>query len=165
MFSFTRVFPPQHLCTISPQGQLLRDTHYDASLVDGFTLPFKIEALATTQMEGCYNVSCANLRADRCPQHEDLSVGNNGAVTNALKDVDLTFRGVDGGSEMPLGCFSPCKKLDFPIVGGGLGYPDETADTSSMYCCPTPPVSPTQCREGPADRTEYGNRVHESELM
>ena len=29
-----------------------------------------------------------------------------------------------------------------------------------MYCCPTPPVSPSECSAGPVEKTKYVEAVH-----
>jgi hypothetical protein len=55
-------------------------------------------------------------------------------------------------------CLSPCKKWNFPPPYG-LGLP-EIQDPGVMMCCPTPPVQPAECSNGPVIQTAYVQAVH-----
>lgn len=81
---------------------------------------------------------------DECPQNEnsglgDLRVWSNGRV---------------------VACLSPCKKWNYPPPYG-LGQP-ETQDPGLFMCCPTPPVQPHECSNGPVIQTSYVQAVHRS---
>lgn len=41
----------------------------------------------------------------------------------------------------------------------GLGRP-ETQGNGLWYCCPTPPITPGQCRQSLVVRTKYVNLIH-----
>ncbi len=57
-----------------------------------------------------------------------------------------------------MACLSPCKKWNFPPPYG-LGLP-EIQDPGVMMCCPTPPVQPAECSNGPVIQTAYVQAVH-----
>mmetsp|Transcript_82981 Transcript_82981/g.213823 ORF Transcript_82981/g.213823 Transcript_82981/m.213823 type:complete len:518 (-) Transcript_82981:129-1682(-) len=134
----------------------------DISLVDGFTLPFKFE-MATQPGKKCSAgdgnrnvanvVDCSALSFDTCPAAEDLG--------KAGSDVDL--RVVNPATGETVGCYSPCSKLTLQQwanheAAGRTPWDDDVVD----YCCPTPPESPKQCREGPVKDTSFVKAVHES---
>lgn len=55
-------------------------------------------------------------------------------------------------------CLAPCKKWNFPApFGKGL---NELQGAGKQLCCPTPPVSPTECRAGDIVKTAYVKLIH-----
>ena len=130
-------------CAMTAQGHHVKNTFWNASAVDGFTLPFAV--FVSEGSEGCAPVNCAMLDQAKCPADEDLPP--------AYPDgVDLR---VQGGA----GCFSPCTALTYPAFGG-KGIQPPSASDAAPYCCPTPPVSPEQCNAGPVVKTKYVEAIH-----
>jgi len=148
----------QSQCGYDPQGDQLIDTYWNASAVDGYTLPFTITVSGnsiTDQSAPCENVNCADLSLTSCPTSEDLSVGQGGSSYPAYANEDLQ---VKDASNNVIGCYSPCKKFNYPTYGG-LNL-SETSDPPVIYCCPTPPISSEECRAGPVVNTDYVTGVH-----
>lgn len=142
-------------CTITPQGQPIGDTYYNSSAVDGYTLPFKITVVDGTLNSDCVNIDCSNLSLDQCPTNENLSQGKTQTYPQYANE-DLR---VMNSSGTQIGCYSPCKKLDYPTYGG-VGIQNEQSDAEIMYCCPTPGVTSAECRAGPVANTTYVSRIH-----
>lgn len=148
----------QTQCAIDPQGDRIGDTFWNASAVDGYTLPFNITQSGNTITDGsapCENVTCASLSIDNCPTSENMSVGQGGTSFPEYASEDLK---VMNGSGQTIGCYSPCKKFNYPTYGG-LNL-SETSDPPVIYCCPTPPISSEECRAGPVVNTGYVTGVH-----
>jgi hypothetical protein len=126
--------------------------YVDVSLVDGYTLPFKLTM--NGQCDAPRNeIDCSSLTFASCPASEGLSAAG---VTANLKAVNPQT-GVDAG------CYSPCSKLitrnwNNPEAQSRNGAADPGA---APYCCPTPPEDPAQCRAGPVKDTAYVNMVHQ----
>jgi len=110
----------------------------DISLVDGFTVPFKVDVIG--DCHGNRGVDCSSLRLSECP--EDLRV------------VDLF-------SQEVAGCYSPCAKKTYRQWGNEDGAHAPSDEAAKMLCCPTPPVSPEQCSAGPVASSEYVQMVHQ----
>lgn len=116
--------------------------YYDISLVDGYSLPVKIEP------EGNSSTSCApttcSLDLSSCPQNEISNIGDLQVVR---------------GSDV-VQCLSPCKKWTWPKpLGKGQ---NEKVEPGLSVCCPNPPVSPEACRTGIVEQTKYVKNVHET---
>jgi hypothetical protein len=141
---------PTDQCTKTPQGNPIGDTFWNASMVDGFTLPFRIDV--SSESNSCMDVDCSGLDVAQCPQTEDLSKGLT-QPHPGFAAVDLRVAGETGA------CYSPCAALTYPTFGG-KGVQPPSADAPAPYCCPTPPVSPEQCRGGPVVATKYVQAVH-----
>ncbi len=124
-------FPPQ------PPN---RDAWYDVSLVDGYSLPMSIVPRGQNQ-GGCVPTTCS-MSVDACPTNDISGVGDLGVYVNGRK----------------VACLSPCKKWNFPPPWG-LGNA-EVGQPGELLCCPTPPVSPEQCRTGPIETSQYVNLIH-----
>jgi len=76
-------------------------------------------------------------------------------VHQSLASEDLRLVNTTGEV---VGCFSPCKLLNYPTWNGaGIS---ESSDEAVMYCCPPPPISPSQCSAGPVATTSYVDAVH-----
>lgn len=139
-------------------------TYYDVSQVDGFTLPFKVEAQGSASNPACENVSCSGFNVKKgCPSNEDLS--SDGKYP-ALASEDL--HAYSPGTKQVIGCFSPCEKLTAATVYGGLGYA-ATDDQALLYCCPSFENDPEKtnavreaCLAGPVPNTQYVDYVHKT---
>jgi len=113
---------------------------FDTSGVDGYTLPYTLSLDS-----GCphgKSLDCSDLSLSDCPDDEML----NGQRYN------LTVRYY--GTQEAVGCYSHCGKLTYTNWGNHPTYAPQ-APEANMYCCPTPPVSPRACREGPVEQTRY----------
>ncbi|MBN1283412.1 MAG: hypothetical protein JXA24_06550 [Proteobacteria bacterium] len=146
-------------CGFTPQGDRMIDTYWNSSAVDGYTFPFTVAVTGDTlddQGQPCSAVDCAALSLAECPTADDLSAGQGGTVFPEYADEDLRVK-EDAGAPV-IGCYSPCKKFNYPTYGGlGLG---EDTDPPVIYCCPTPPIGAEECRAGPVVGTGYVEHIH-----
>jgi Thaumatin family len=137
-------------CAVNPVDKkpLTNVLWWNASLVDGFTLPFVVRVTGV-EAESCQPADCSKLLAKDCPTDDDLS--DNGK-NPAYKNEDEKLQGA-------IGCFAPYMKLGYPGYGGhGLNAP--AGPVEKMYACPTPPVSAEDCRGGPVTKTKYVELIH-----
>ncbi len=142
-------------CAKNPSnGQPLTSTlWWNASAVDGFTLPFVVRVTPDSGAS-CEPADCAHLLLRDCPKNDDLSDrGKNPAYSSQNEAV----RATDGGPMA--GCFAPYMKLNYPVWGGD-GLLDPGGPVEKMYACPTPPVTPEECRAGPVTATKYVRLIH-----
>ena len=65
---------------------------------------------------------------------------------------------VSHGDSTAIGCYSPCKYLNYPTFGGR--NQNEDSDPTVMYYCPTPPISSAECSAGPVASTQYVGLIH-----
>lgn len=112
---------------------------YDVSLVDGYSLPVAVvpNGAATGR---CQPIRCEPSLAD-CPAEEIAGLG------------DLRVRSGD----ITVQCLSPSKRWNWPTPLG-LGRPEQEP-LGLAVCCPTPPVSARDCREGVISRTHFLHTV------
>jgi len=140
----------------APGGSEMAGCDYiDMSLVDGFTLPAKLE------IEGgeCHDsndgklvekIDCSDLTLDRCPGEETLSAAG----------LTLSLKAINPHTGSVAGCYSPCLRLlDDKWANNGTQFKAEDSGVAP-YCCPTPPISPDKCRTGPVTKTQYLDLVH-----
>lgn len=107
-------------------------TFYNLSLVDGYTLPFKVTPIGPgAGSGGCTTSDCSMLALDACPAHEDLG----GGAYPAFADVDLRVKDPSNPTRT-IACLAPCKAWQYPAPYG-LGRP-ESQDPGLHLCCPTP---------------------------
>ena len=133
---------------------LPRTDSWDTSMVDGFTMPFRVRVVGACPGGPAGGaIDCAAVAMGLCPTAEDLSTG--GAFP-ALASSNL--RVLTPQSVLVAGCYSDCGRLTF-AQWGGLSYAP-SAPQAQAYCCPTPPVTPGACRTGPVARTGYTGLVH-----
>lgn len=127
----------------------------DISMVDGFTVPFKLSITGDCMTSSGkvlkqQVVDCSALSYDSCPSNEN--VDKAGAL-------DLKMR--HPKTNQVFGCYSPCSKLTLRswnnVIAAGHTPND---DVAAPYCCPTPPESPEACRTGPVGSTQYVQAVH-----
>jgi hypothetical protein len=148
-----------NLCAVNPSNtsQLLSDTYWDMSAVDGYTFPYTATVTGNTVTDAaasCVSANCSSLSLSECPSSIDLSVGN-GVTTPAYSALNLNLLNSSGAV---IGCYSPCTLLNYPTFGGQNQA--NTSSTANLYCCPTPPISSAQCNAGPVVSTSYVSRVH-----
>ena len=151
----------QTQCASTPQGDQITDTYFDTSAVDGFTFPYAVTVSGNTRAlddQPCQDIDCTNLDLNQCPTAEDLSAGQGGTDYPQFAAEDLRVHHPNDNTKI-VGCFSPCKKLNYTAVWGGEGQ-DEQTDPTVIYCCPTPPISTEECRAGPVVNTQYVNYIH-----
>ena len=156
-------------CAKNPSnGQPLdNNTWFNASLVDGFTVPFDVTVESADTSTGCQSpATCPVINyGNACPTSVDLST--DGAFPEYAKQ-NLQ---VIGPSKAVTGCFSACGKMTFSKFYGGhqLSPNDPRA---AYYCCvavngtnPIPggnPATSAGCNAGPAPKTAYVSYVHKA---
>jgi len=147
----------QSQCAFTDQGQQLGNTtYYNSSAVDGYTFPYRVTVSANGG-DACNDLDCSDLLINECPTNTNLSQGFN-LISPQYGSVDLRVMNLSLSSGA-LGCYSPCKKFNYPTYGGfGLS---ESSDEAVLYCCPTPPIGPEECRGGPADTMAYTELIHQ----
>jgi hypothetical protein len=159
---------PTSQCQLNPSSPgggtpLGTQDNWDTSMVDGFTLPYRVDVKGTCSGGPPGNViDCSGLKASLCPTQEDLSTNGQFPALSSV-DLRLMLPNSDGGVA---GCFSPCAKLtdeqwqsapNPPFSGTTYNPGDPQAQ---MYCCPTPPISSGQCRAGPGASSDYVEVIH-----
>jgi len=147
----------QTQCANTPQGNPIGDTFWNMSAVDGYTLPFTATVTGNTITDSsapCQPVDCSLLDFSQCPTDVDLSQGQ-GETDPTYANVNLH---VNNASSTQIGCYSPCKVLNYPTYGG-YGLNEDSAQ-AVLYCCPTPPISSSECRAGPGASNEYVTAIH-----
>ncbi|CAJ1393448.1 unnamed protein product [Effrenium voratum] len=121
----------------------------DVSLVDGWTLPFRLTIHGKCSGPNDLHpteIDCSGLTLDECPTREFMG--------KTFYDLQAHYRGYGSVA----GCYSPCLKLTDPKWNNSATGTRE--GEAAPFCCPTPPISPQQCREGPVAQTDYVKAVH-----
>jgi len=146
-------------CQINPSSPTMavlpQTDSWDTSLVDGFTMPFRVEVVGTCPGgPTAGTIDCSTLATSLCPTAEDLSTGN---MYPALASENmLVVNPMDGTTG---GCYADCSRLTMTQwQSTGTYMPGDPE--AQMYCCPTPPISPDMCRAGPVASTAYTDLVH-----
>jgi hypothetical protein len=120
---------------------------WDTSAVDGFTFPYSLTVDSTCPQGK--PLHCESLKMSDCPTAENLgSAGIQSLIVNHPGENDK------------VGCYSPCSKLTASNWNNTVGRHDPTDSVAQMYCCPTPPISPAQCKTGPVAQTQFVNLIH-----
>ncbi|HEX6899206.1 MAG TPA: thaumatin family protein [Thermoanaerobaculia bacterium] len=156
----------------NPPGQPLPQTDgWDTSMVDGYTLPYRVNVNPVNGSCGTGPknnvIDCSGLRLSQCPTKENLST--NGQFPNlASENLVLHYPQSTGSSTAaaPIGCYAPCSKLTSgqwqsipnPPFTGTTYQP--SSPQAQYYCCPTPPISPQACSGGPVVDTSYVKLIH-----
>lgn len=145
--NYTQCAPPvdsKFEATFAAPGEFARDV-VDMSLVDGYTLPFKLETsggncnIGTDPFE---TMDCSGLSLSQCPTSETLG----------SKTWDL--RAVNPKTGELAGCYSPCKKLTDDKWNETLPEDADSKD-AGPYCCAGSYGSPQKCSAGPVMETAY----------
>lgn len=123
---------------------------YDASQVDGWTLPYRMTfKCGATGVDT--NLECTGLKASICPTQDIDGAGY----------VSLIASNVDRGDAYA-GCYSPCGVLTYSNWGNPYGKYLPTASPADKYCCAGAYQMPDQCKTGPDAAMEYTQIVHEN---
>lgn len=138
--------------TFSTPGSTILDT-VDTSLVDGYTLPFKLEVAGgscSRHLKPFTGMDCTGLSLAKCPTAEVL---NN--EKKSLLAVQPTT-GAQGG------CYSPCMRLtdDKWTPKGQAVAPDSAA--AGQYCCAGAFGNPGTCNAGDILQTSYIKATREA---
>jgi len=151
----------------APGQPLGRGDWWNASMVDGYTVPVKVQVIGNCpvgpQPGPVFGpggppggvIDCSTLSVFDCPANENLSTDGQ---FPQLSNVNLLAVSPTTGEVA--GCYSPSAKLTFSHWAAGFPTYPPDAPQARMYACPTPPISPEQCSAGPADRTAYRNMIH-----
>lgn len=141
--------------TFAAPGSVAQDC-VDMSLVDGYSLPFKMEVSGgncTRHQQPFQGMDCSGLSMSKCPTVEML----DGKTVN--------LNAVDPKTGKQGGCYSPCMKLtdDKWNVNGSSVAPDSSA--AGPYCCAGSWSSPDTCDAGSKDasilKTNYLKTVRD----
>lgn len=122
----------------------------DMSLVDGYTLPFKLEVKGTCTRHGIpfEKMDCSGLSLKKCPSAQ--GVGGVGTV-------DL--RAIHPSTHEIAGCYSTCLKITDDKWNTPVGGPGSSK--AAPYCCAGHYGTPGVCNAGPVVHSHYLHRVHE----
>jgi hypothetical protein len=145
-------------CQINPSSPTMAvlppTDSWDTSLVDGFTVPFRVEVIGACPGGPMMNtIDCSTLATSMCPTSEDLSTGG---MFPALMSESMLVVNPDDGTTG--GCYSDCGRLTYSQWQTATFMPSDPE--AQMYCCPTPPISPDMCRAGPVAATGYTDLIH-----
>jgi len=138
-----------------PQHRPLPATDsFDTSLVDGFTVPFRVRVSGSCPggpVGG--EVDCSGLALSMCPSAEDIS--SRGQFPTLASEDLRVIHPLTGASA---GCYGDCSRLTMPQWQSTAILP--AAPQAQLYCCPTPPISPDVCRAGPGASSGYTSLAH-----
>ena len=96
--------------------------------------------MLSSQAGSCVFTDC-QINLDSCPTNENNDLGD----LRVIKDWQV------------VACLSPCKKWNYPPP---YGFGRNEHEWSGEYmCCPTPPITPQQCKSGPVVQTNYVQNV------
>jgi hypothetical protein len=129
---------------------------WDTSMVDGFTLPYRVIVHGNCGRGPLNNtIDCSRLPMSVCPTAENISTAGQFPT---LSSVNLRLLSADAGAAIE-GCYSDCSRLTKPQRGGMDFSPSDPQ--ALMYCCPTPPITSPQCSLGPVAATGYTRLIHQ----
>ena len=130
---------------------------WDTSMVDGFTLPYRVQVRGNCGRGPRNNlIDCSGLPLSACPTAENIS---SAGQFPALASVSLRLSSVDVDAGATIqGCYSDCSRLTKPQRGGMNFSPSDPQ--ALAYCCPTPPITPVQCSAGPVAASGYTSLIH-----
>mmetsp|Transcript_12024 Transcript_12024/g.20312 ORF Transcript_12024/g.20312 Transcript_12024/m.20312 type:complete len:224 (+) Transcript_12024:3-674(+) len=136
--------------TFAAEGAAGAKDVLDMSLVDGYTLPFKLlvsEGSCERHQQSFAGANCSGLSLDRCPSEELL----DGQTKN--------LHAINPQNGKAGGCYSPCMKLTDNKwnPNGTWVAPDSAA--AGQYCCAGAWGSPAACKAGSILKTNYVKAV------
>lgn len=132
----------------SPDGKqpLPRTDSWDTSMVDGFTLPYKVTVQGSCSNGPTNNtIDCSDLAFSQCPRKEVIN----------KKTTNLNL-GYPESTEI-VGCYSPCSKLTMNNWGNSPTY-TPTSKEAKYYCCGG--ITPQECRSGVGAKSQYVKNIH-----
>lgn len=122
----------------------------DMSLVDGYSLPFKLEVdqPCTRQSKPFTGMDCTELSLEHCPRSE------------LLDGRPMNLQATSPHTGKVAGCYSPCLRLTDDKWGKPVGGP--ASPQAAPYCCAGTHGTPAVCKFGPIVSTQYVRGVHSS---
>mmetsp|Transcript_42831 Transcript_42831/g.136103 ORF Transcript_42831/g.136103 Transcript_42831/m.136103 type:complete len:393 (+) Transcript_42831:82-1260(+) len=143
-------------CNPAAPSEMAGCDFVDISLVDGWTLPFKLEVLSgvcTGKAEQhVSSLDCSGLTVDKCPKDENLGAGHE----------TVNMVAISPHSGKPSGCYGPCLKLIDDKWDNVMARGRKRDDPGVVpYCCTTPPMDSHSCNAGPIGSTKYVQSVHD----
>lgn len=145
--NYTQCAPPvdtKFEATFAAPGYSQYDV-VDMSLVDGYTLPFKLETSGgscSRNLKPFESMDCSELSLSNCP------------TTEAIGSRTWDLRAVNPKSGELAGCFSPCKKLTDDKWNETVPV-DADSEEAGPYCCAGAYGNPQECSSGPIMQSEY----------
>lgn len=141
-------------CNPAVPSEMIGCDSVDMSLVDGWTLPFKLEIQSgscTGNKEETVNViDCSGMTLDKCPRDENLGKG------------PISMVAISPHSGKPAGCYGPCLKLIDDKWNNTMARGRKRDDKDVVpYCCTFPPMTSEMCNAGPIGKTRYVQTVHQ----
>lgn len=137
--------------TFAAPGSAANDV-VDMSLVDGYSLPFKLEVSGgkcIRAQENFTGLDCSGLALADCPKAETLD------------GKTLSLQAINPKSGLMGGCFSPCMRLTDDKWSSNPVAPDSA--TAGPYCCAGAWGSPDTCNgAGSILKTKYVAQVRRS---
>lgn len=137
--------------TFAAPGAPVNDV-LDMSLVDGYTLPFKLETsggMCTRDQQYFESMDCSVLSLEKCPTSESID------------GKTMTLQGISPKSRKQVGCFSPCMRLTDDKWNISTPVAPDSA-VAGPYCCAGAFGSPQTCSNGPIQQTQYLKAVRDS---
>lgn len=136
--------------TFAAPGSAANDV-IDMSLVDGYSLPFKLEVSGgscTRAQKNFTGLDCSKLSLANCPKEETLD-----GKTLSLQAINPKTSSVGG-------CFSPCLRLTDDKWNSNPVAPDSS--TAGPYCCAGAWGTPDACNgAGSILKTKYVEQVRQ----
>lgn len=136
--------------TFAAPGSSANDV-LDMSLVDGYTLPFKLEVSGGSCIRAqktFTGLDCSNLSLRDCPK------------TETMDGKSFSLRAINPKSGMTSGCFSPCMRLTDDKWNSNPVAPDSS--TAGPYCCAGAWGTPESCNgDGSILKTKYVEQVRQ----
>lgn len=129
----------------------------DMSLVDGYSLPFKLEVtggscnrhqVAGGPAEPFQGMDCSKLSLSECP------------TTETLNGQSESLQAINPKTGKVAGCYSPCLRLTDDKWAKSKLAPDSTE--AAPYCCAGADGTPPTCEAGPVLKTQYLKSVKAS---
>lgn len=129
-----------------PSEKLSNNDWWDTSMVDGFTLPYRVQVQNCPTGPKNSIIDCSSLAPDHCPKSDTI----NGNAT------DLVLKNINNGEFA--GCYSPCSKLTMSNWGNSPTYAP-SSEEAKYYCCGG--ISSEECRTGNGAKTQFVKNIHD----
>lgn len=137
--------------TFGADGGAGRTDWYNASQVDGWTLPYRMTfTCGDASNANSGDLNCSGLKQNVCPTQD---------IEGAGKGVSLTATNPDKGDAYA-GCYSPCALLTYNNWHQPYGLFTPAQSPADQYCCAGAMNTPDTCHTGPNDTMKYTEVVH-----